>query len=166
MNATIQTAQAAGSSVVGTVLSFSTDVFVIAGIFALLFTWGIWKGKHGLVTLTLSLLISVGIFKVFPYVSVYALSPFIPLIVFVAIVAITYFVLTGLLSTFSFDTGFGKWAKTGALAVLATTLIISITYHVVSIPIYHWSGAVDFLFKSDQYFFWWLLSPFVALFFI
>ncbi len=167
MNATIQTAQAAGSSVVGTVLSLSTDIFVIVGIFTALFVWGAWKGQRGLATLTISLFVAIAVFKAFPYGGVFTLAPYVPLIVFLVLLGAIYFVLMGILSVFSFEGGVGQWIKTALLTFTVMTLIVSITYHVVLIaPIYHWSGAVDFLFKSDQLFFWWLVAPLIVLFFI
>lgn len=167
MSDTISVAQAAGGSALSSILSLSTDIFVIVGIFTALLLWGVWKGQSGLATLILSLIVATTLYKAFPFGAVFAVSPFVPIAIFIALAGASYFILTGLVSVFSFEGGVVSWIKTILLAILATTLLVAITHHVISIdPIYTWSGAVEFLFEPAQYFFWWLLAPLVILFFI
>lgn len=141
--------------------SVPTDIFVILAIFIALFIWTKMKGFNGPVALLVSLIASTALFNAFPYENLLASSPFLPLAVFIALAGALTYALSGIISIFSFQGGVMDWLKTAALAFLLTALIVGISYHVVSIaPLYTWSGAVDFVFKPDAYFFWLLLAPF------
>lgn len=52
------------------------------------------------------------------------------------------------------------------LAFFASAFIIALAYHVFPItPLYHFTPAMDALFAPKQLFFWWFISPALALFF-
>ncbi len=141
--------------------SVPTDIFVILALFLVLFVWTKMKGFNGPVALLVSLIASTALFNAFPYVSIFSSSPFVPLALFAVLTGALTYVLSGIISIFSFQGGAMDWLKTAVLAFLLTALIVGISYHVVSIaPVYTWSGAVDFVFKPDAYFFWLLLAPF------
>lgn len=53
------------------------------------------------------------------------------------------------------------------LSFFASTFLIAMTYHVFPIDsFYQFSPAIDALFVSKDYFFWWFIAPAIALFFL
>jgi hypothetical protein len=53
------------------------------------------------------------------------------------------------------------------LSLLATGFLIALAYHVFPVTsVYHFSSAIDMLFASKTYFWWWFIAPAVGLFFL
>lgn len=168
METTVLTsAQEAGETAVASVMSLSTDIFVIVAIVGALFLWGMLRGTDTLVAFVLSLIGSVALYLAFPYEEMLRTSPALPIALFIFLVSILYVVLISVVSVYSFSGGAVAWLKNGLLAIAGGGLLVAISYHVVPIAfLYEWAGALDLLFASPDMLFWWMIVPLPILFFI
>lgn len=159
--------------IVRNVLSFSSDAVVILALFAGATAFGLFFGKHKLVSIILTFYPTALIFRSIPYFKkILSTTPltfseaFAQIAVFFAVFIPIYFILSHFISTeFSFSR-IRKVIEACLLGFVATVLAIFSSYHIINLQkIYNFSTGIDSLFLSSTVF-WWLLAPFVALFFL
>lgn len=155
------------------VLSFSSDIVIIALLTAVFAAYALFLGKDRVVALILSFYPSVLLFKAIPYFKkLVVLNPanlqeaFVQVFLFLVIfVPVNYVVLHIVSGEFSFSR-IKKVFEAGILGLTATSLTILFSYQVVNLQkIYNFSSGIDKLFTGDA-FFWVLIIPFGVLFFL
>jgi len=159
--------------VVKGVLSFSSDIVIVALLTAIFAAYALFLGKDRVVSLILSFYPSVLIFKALPYFKkLIVLNPsnfqdaLIQVILFLIIfVPVNYVMLHIVSGEFSFSR-VKKVFEAGILGLTATSLTILFSYHVINLQkMYNFSSGIDNLFTGTM-FFWWLLIPFGVLLFL
>jgi len=158
--------------VIQSFLSFSSDAVIIAGIAVLFTAYGIFFGKGKLISLILAFYPATYLYKIFPYAK--KITSIVPaggseaiaqLVIFLALfLPIAYILSTFIFAEFSFSR-IKKVISSAALGVTATSLTLLFSYHVINLQkIYNLSAGVDKLFLGSNVF-WFLLAPFVIIFF-
>ena len=155
------------------VLSFSSDIVVLAALTAVFTAFALFKGKDKVVALILSFYPSAFIFGEIPYFKQYLNSnpadfqeAVVQLLLFLVIfLPINYVVLHIVAGEFSFSR-LKKLFEALILGLTATSLSVLLSYHVINLQkIYNFSSGLDSLFTGNGLF-WWLLIPFGVLFFL
>lgn len=160
------------------VQAFTADVVAIIGVFLVLIFFTFQFGKSRMVAFILALYISLLLFLNFQYFEYFdILTNFIEnettqitvtnILVFLITLFIVYKIIGRAIATDSPQDLLHKWFEVLIMAVVGTTLIIAFIYHALPISSFHEFGPeIDRLFASPELFFWWLVIPLVALFFV
>jgi len=158
--------------IIKSILSFSSDAVVIVSFAMVFAAYGIFFGKGKLLALILSFYPASFLFNAIPYfkkilnsapISISEAS--IQVIIFLALFIPINFVFNQFVhGEFSFSR-IRKVVEAGILGLAATSLVVVFSYHVINLQkIYNFSAGIDSLFLGG-YIFWWLLAPFVVIFF-
>jgi hypothetical protein len=155
------------------VLSFSSDAMLIIALTTLGSTYAYIKGKEKGISLILSFYPSFLIFSQLPFFREYTASnpassteAMTQVGIFLVIFIPIHFILNRFVSA---DFSYSKLRKIGdsfILGLLTAGLVLLFSYHVVNIElVYNFSSGIDAFFLGN-YYFWWLLAPFIAFFFL
>lgn len=157
-------------SLLGQAVSFATDFLAIIILFGVFFAIAWWRGMNVLASLIFSLYGAYALYIFFPYsetilswgsTSLTTLT--ISLGLFAFFTAIFYFTLRRVVSA-DYILG-GRHLAVGILSFFITTFIVVLAYHVFPVrDVYTFTPAIDSLFASKQFFFWWFVAPLVGLF--
>jgi hypothetical protein len=159
---------------VHTILSFAREFLVLIVVFGVLLVYATIRGNRALISLILGLYIALLISLKFPYYDTLhtllartgSTATIITIVVF-AVFTILGTILFGRLFPRDYRETYEGIPKKILLAVLATILVMSYSYHVLPVTsIIDPGSAVSQLFAPAQYFFWLMLVPLVGLFFI
>jgi hypothetical protein len=149
---------------------FSTDLFIILGIWLVGTLYTFYFGKGRGVTLILSLYPGLLLFEKFPYIKQLSVLKGEPLasINTIAIFCLCVFVSHLILHKYIFaDFGEGKFIKSALVGLAFTGCILALWYFILPLDtFYNFSGTIDKWFSKDIGIFWWLLGPFGILFFV
>lgn len=159
--------------VVQSILSASSDTFVVLALIAILSGYGLFAGKHRLVSFIVSLYPAAFIFRLIPFfkdilgqTSATGQDVLVKLVIFALILVPIHLVMASFISTEFSLSRIKKFIEAGVLGLAGTAVLIAFSYQVVNISkLYNFSAGIDALFISGN-FFWWLLASFVALFFL
>jgi hypothetical protein len=148
------------------------DLLVIFFFVAAGFFYGITSGKKKLIAALFSIYISGLVFKNFSYLDAFVKNrPLIETFLFRA----GAFAILVILLTFLFNkilprdyvSGTREWWKIILLSILEAGLLMSLIFQLLPVKeIFNLSPFVKNIFASSRAFFWWLILPLVALFFI
>lgn len=153
--------------------SMSLDVFIIAGVVALLFFFGLWRGKSSLAALFASLPLAGFAFSLFPFKSKITFLgesasqiAWSRAIFFGVLLALMYVLLSRIISVSSYySAGAKKWFDVGLISFAAALVLIVLYYHVLGISGIHTFGpSVHQAFGNAEYAFWWFLASLIAFF--
>lgn len=148
----------------------SLDFIIIAGTFFVLVFFGFQFGKDKIISLILSLYITLLIYLNFPYLDLFILDGM-ELISNIGVFVVFLFLINMILkrmilSEYPHDL-MHKWFEIIVLSLVATTLLLAFIYHVLPVfAVHDFSPDVDKYFATSELFFWWLVAPFVAMFFV
>ncbi len=147
---------------------FAIVVFVIFLVLALA------KGRQALINVIMGLYFALLITLKFPYFD--ALTGSMESAKGQSIVMIVVFLIFAILATILFgrlmprewqEKVFESFHKKIAFALAGTILVMAFSYHALPITeIIDPGSPVQYLFSSEQSFFWWLMAPLVILFFL
>lgn len=153
-----------------TTLHESLFMIVVFGVFLGL---ALLKGRYLLVNIILGLYLALLISLKFPYFSVFLNSGSDASNAIVMIALFAAFTIAGSLlfrrhiPGDDFETAFHGFGKKLLLAIMATVLVMAYSYHALPVTELITPGSpIQSLFAPQEHFFWWLIAPLVALFFV
>jgi len=141
-------------------------ILILLGIF-FLFAW--YVGRGPLVALLLAFYCAYAVYSMFPYASYLPKSPlFTALLAQTGLYALLTLVFYGILrrvvvSDFIYIGLFGLII----LSFLGAGFVLALAYQTFPVAsVYTFTPAIDLLFASKTYFWWWFVGPAVGLFFL
>jgi hypothetical protein len=148
-------------------LSVFNDFLILLLILGLTILYVAVRGQNALAAYTLSLYISLTLFRNLPFQASVGESILYTFLLQTAIVFGAAFLihipLTYVLLMDDWSTGFTRYAKISLLVLASTCFIFAILYVTLALGlIYSVSPIVATLF-DPQYFFWWILAPILAI---
>lgn len=151
-------------------IGFAKELSALLLVFAALFAYAIIRGQRALISLVFGLYIALLISVEFPYYegALQALSFMsehaVRMLFFAVFTAFGSILFERLLSRLLDETAIEGIGKKVILALLATALVMSYSYHVLPITNLIDPGArIGALFAPQEYFFWWLILPLVGI---
>ncbi len=147
------------------------SIFMIAtfGVF-LLYAMG--KGRYALVNVILSLYLALLVSIKFPYYDALANGggqggAIAKILIFVVFVIIGMFLFRRHIPGDDYEPAFQAFGKKILLAICASVLVMIFSFHALPVTEIITPGSpIQALFAPERNFFWWLILPLVALFFI
>ncbi len=156
------------------IFGFIRESLYLIIVFSIFFIYTISKGRQSITNLILGLYFALLISVEFPYYDLLlggASSPrsaaILSILVFATFTFVSVILFHRILPR-EYDEGSfeGFWSKI-LLASAATVLVMIFSYHVLPVTELITPGSpINYLFGSEQAFFWWLIAPFVILFFV
>lgn len=156
---------------VSSIVSLLQESLFMIVVFGGLLAYTISKGRQSITNLILGLYFALLISLEFPYydniltaTSDAKTQSILILILFAAFATLGTILFTRLLPR-EYDEGkFEGFGKKLLLALAGTILIMIFSYHVLPITDFITPGSpINYLFGSEQHFFWWLISPLILL---
>lgn len=154
-------------------VGLTKELAVLLIIFGALLAYAVVRGQRALLSLVLGLYIALLISVEFPYYASLTgatslmSETAIRMFLFAVFTAFGSFLFERLLSRLLDETALEGVGKKVILSILATTLVMSYSYHVLPITDMIDPGAkIGALFAPQEYFFWWLLLPLVGILFV
>ena len=155
------------------VLSFSSDAVIILTLIGLGAAYAFIMGKRPAISLILSYYPAAFIFRYLPFFKQYTASnpanagqALVQAGIFLLILIPIHFILNQVISAESSFSRIRKIIESLILGGISASLAILTSYQVVNLKsLYNFAGGVDALFSST-YLFYWLILPFVVLFFM
>jgi len=158
-----------------TLLALGKEFLVLIVVFAALLTYAVMRGRRALISFILGLYIALLISIKFPYyAAIHDLAggkgindSISTIIVFTVFTLIGAFLFEKIISYEYGERPLESITKKVILAVLGTMLLMAYSYHVLPVTsIIDPGSAVSALFAPSQYFFWFLVTPLIGLFFV
>jgi hypothetical protein len=150
-------------------LAMASDFLIVLVLFSILILFATRVGRGPFVASLLAFYAAYAVYLTFPFMSFLPSAPALTAVLsraglFVGLSVVFYIILRRVVvSDFLYIGLMGIFL----LALLATGFIIAMGYHVFAVPtVYQFTPAIDALFASKDYFFWWFIAPAVGLFFI
>ncbi|MBL1434426.1 hypothetical protein COB87_002585 [Candidatus Wolfebacteria bacterium] len=151
--------------------NFVNDFLLIIILVGLMLFFMFRSGRRGVVALTMAVYIGISLYELFPFkemvLEAAADSPMANLalmaIMLIALTTFPYIVLKRVVVT----DFLGRLGIVFLLIVsfLLTATLLASAYHILPIrEFYAFTPALDALFAPKEFFFWWFISPLVALF--
>lgn len=157
----------------GALVSFlqeSLYLLIVLGVFLI---FAIRMGRQTVTNIILGLYLALLISVEFPYYDAILKSAgastesVIKLIVFALFAFISTWLYTRILPREYDEGAFEGFGRKFLLAAAATILVMIFSYHVLPITEFITPGSpINYLFGSEQSFFWWLMAPILILFFV
>ncbi len=158
------------TSAVITLLHESLFMIVVFGVFL---TIALIKGRYALINIILALYLALLISLKFPYFSVFlgtdskGSDAVVMIVIFAVFTIMGVFLFRRLIPGDDFETTFHSFGKKLLFAIMATVLVMAYSYHALPVTDLITPGSpIQSLFAPEQHFFWWLILPLVALFFV
>jgi len=152
-----------------TVWSAASDFLIIIILFSVLFLFAWYIGRATLVSILLAFYAAYALYVAFPYSSLLPTAPALTALLaqlglYAGLTLVFYIILRRVVvSDFLYVGIFG----TIILAFLGATFMLALAFHVFPVAdVYTFTPAVDALFATKQYFFWWFVAPAIGLFFL
>lgn len=147
--------------------SVISGFLIIIGLTFALFSYAWYVGYGQLIGLLLSFYLAYGMYAAFPYLDYLPQSPPWTALAahigfYIALVVVFKLILNRI--TASDFLGVGTMGVL-ILCFTGAAFLFALAFHVFQVPdLYHFTPAISRLFAPDQFFFWWFISPAVALF--
>lgn len=159
------------TDVVHSVLSFSSDVIVIIILIGLGTAYSFIAGKRKAISLIFSYYPTVLLFRSLPFLKQYTANnpattteALTLIAIFVVIMALVNIVLNRFINTDYHFSNVRKMIESIVLGTTTAVLAILASYTVINLKIfYNFGVGIDAIFSSNYYFYW-LILPFVILF--
>ncbi len=158
----------------GTVLDFLKEIIFLLIVFGVFFLYTLKTGRQTITNIIMGLYFALLISLQFPYydfilgnTSGDKSKSILMIFVFLIFSVITTKLFSRILPREYDETTFEGFGKKILLAAAATVLVMIYSYHVLPVTDLITPGSpVNFLFGSEQSFFWWLLAPIIILFIV
>lgn len=152
-----------------TVWNGASDFLIILILFGafFLFTWYMNYGQ--LVGLLLAFYAAYALYATFPYLSSLPSAPVSTAIyahigLYLGLSFLFYLIMRRVIAS---DFLYVSLVGIAALSFLGAGFLLALAYHVFgATQIYDFTPAVDLLFASKEYFWWWFVAPAIGLFFL
>ncbi len=159
---------------VSVALAFLREFLVLIVVFGALLAYAVVRGRRALIALILGLYVALLISLKFPYHdAVFARAPglsttTLTILIFAVFTGVGAFLFERLLAEeYDDEPALAGIAKKAMVAVLGTVLVMAYSYHVLPVTgLVDPGAAIGALFAPQEYFFWFLVIPFVGLFFV
>ena len=154
----------------GYILNFLSEAIFLLITFGVILLFAITKGRQAMINLIIGLYLALLITLEFPNYDIFFgdLSGKAFAGAKLGFFGIITILTTGLCSRIMPDefreNKFESFGKKILLALSATVLVMIFSFHVL--PVTEFLSPVQSLFAAEQYFFWWLLLPFIILFLV
>lgn len=155
----------------GLILFLKESLFMIV-VFSVLFFYAMGKGRYALINVIFGLYLALLISIKFPYYTQLVNitgsgSAIAKIIIFLAFVVVGTILLRRHIPGDDYEPAFqGLWKKI-LLALMATILVMIFSFHALPVTEIITPGSpIQALFAPEQNFFWWLILPIIALFFV
>jgi hypothetical protein len=156
----------------GTIISTIQELAYLLGVFGLFLSYAILRGRQAVINLIVGLYFALLISIEFPYYEQFlahagsthsvAMGK---IILFIAFTVLATVLIKRLMPEAYKETKFESFPKKFLLAVGGTILIMVFSFHVLPVTEFLTPGTpIQSLFAPNDYFFWWLLAPFVVLY--
>lgn len=150
-------------------LSKASDFLIVLVLFSILILFATRVGRGPFVASILAFYAAYGVYLAFPFMALLPSAPALTATLshaglYIGLSVVFYIILRRVVvSDFLYIGLMGIFL----LALLATGFIFALAYHTFSVStLYQFTPAIDMLFASEDYFFWWFIAPAVGLFFI
>jgi hypothetical protein len=147
----------------------ASDFLIILILFSMFFLFAYYVGRGPFVALLLAFYCAYALYAMFPYMSYLPTAPAMTALLaliglYVAFSLAFYIILRRVVvSDFLYVGIFGLLA----LSFLGAAFLLALAYHVFPVAnVYDFTPAIDLLFASKTYFFWWFTAPAIGLFFL
>ena len=158
----------------GTIAGLAIQIIAILVVFIILFLYGFYSGRDGLVSIIFSLYVAIPLHSAFPYANLFlsAESPERTMVIANAafFLGIAIFVFILLRRFIHIETPvYGTWriAQTALLSALGTVVAVGIGYHILSVQsAYDFAGPIEQFLTLPNALFWWLAIPLIGMLFI
>ena len=154
------------------IFSILQELIFILLVFGFFLGYGIFRGRQAVINVITGLYLALLISLEFPYYDVFlaqattAHSESIgKLLLFAIFTFLATILITRVMPNEFREKKFESFGKKLLLAVAGTILIMVFSFHVLPVTEFLTPGTpIQSLFAPTQYFFWWLLVPFVVLY--
>ena len=153
------------------ILFLKESIFMVA-TFSLLVFYAMGKGRYALINLILALYLALLISIKFPYYETISQSggqsgAIAKILIFLVFVGIGVFLFRRHIPGDDFEPAFQGFSKKIILAAGATILVMVFSFHALPVTEIITPGSpIQALFAPQEHFFWWLILPLLALFFV
>ncbi len=157
----------------GTIASFIHEVLYLLIVFGVFLTLALMKGRYVIVNIIFALYLALLVALKFPYFDFFltAGNPKSNAIVMIVIFAV--FTVLGIMlfrrhiPGDDYESAFQHFWTKVLLAAMATILVMAYSYQELPVTELFTPGSpIQSLFGPEDNFFWWLIAPLIALFFI
>jgi len=146
------------------VIDFSSDFFAFIVIAAIVAAFAFYFGRDRIVSLLAGIYAAIPLYIAFPYTDVLT-TPIMHVGLFLALVVVGMIAFSGL-SSYVAGGSIGFINMTILSAVTAGVLI-AVSIHILPVEqVYSFSAPTKALFASSESFFFWLLTPLLAVYFL
>jgi hypothetical protein len=154
--------------VMNTLTNFVSDFLVILVILGIFSGYIFWKGRSGVVALTLSLFIALLLFLQLPIDVPTLGNPlqdfFAKAAVFFATALIIHYFMLSFIAIEGWPYGMMRFISPAFLVLGGTLLVLGVLFQVLGLgEVYVASPYISMLFAPPEQFFWWLVGPLIAL---
>jgi len=157
------------STIVGLI---QESLFMIL-VFSVFMVIALLKGKYAIINIIFALYLALIVSLKFPYFSFFLGTESKSSDAVVMIVIFSVFTILGIMlfrkhiPGDDYETAFHHFGKKLLLALMATVLVMAYSYHALPVTDLITPGSpIQALFAPQENFFWWLIAPLVALFFV
>ncbi len=155
------------------VLDFLKEIIFLLVVFGAFLILALAKGKQTLINIIMALYLGLLLSLRFPYYQsmISGTGPgtesMIRITVFVFFAVISFWLFSRLMPREFEEKAFQGFGMKMLFALAATALVMSFSYNVLPITEFITPGSpIQTLFAPKEYFFWWLLTPIVILFWL
>lgn len=156
----------------GDVILFIQEIAYLLGVFGFFLVYSIVRGRQAVINIIVGLYFALLISLEFPYYTTFLGSAHTgetvalgKIIIFAIFTLIATILVTRLMPEEFKENKFESFGKKMLLAAAGTILIMLYSFHVLPVTEFVTPGSpIQTLFSPDQYQFWWLLIPFIALY--
>lgn len=155
----------------GVIISFLQESLYLIVVFGIFMFFAMKKGRQTVTNMILGLYLALLISIEFPFYdsllsgSSAGAESVVKLIVFAVFAFISTWLYTRILPREYSEKPFEAFWKKFLLAAAGTILVMIYSYHVLPITEFITPGSpINYLFGSEQSFFWWLMAPIAILF--
>ena len=151
------------------VWSGASDFLIVLILLSVFFLFAYYVGRGPFVALLLAFYCAYALYALFPYESYLPTAPAMTALLahiglYIAFTLAFYIILRRVVvSDFLYVGIFGLIA----LSFLGSAFLLALAYHIFPVAdVYNFTPAIDLLFASKTFFWWWFIGPAVGLFFL
>lgn len=156
----------------GTVMLFLKESFFLIVVFCIFLFYAMGKGRYALINLIFALYLALLVSLKFPYYAELTnagsgSSAIVKILIFVIFVVIGVILHRRHIPGDDYEPAFKGFWKKVLLAGMATILVMIFSFHALPVTEIITPGSpIQSLFAPQENFFWWLILPLIALFFV
>jgi len=153
------------------ILLFKESLFMVV-VFSVFLLYAMGKGRYALINVIFALYLALLISLKFPYYDQVMSgggqgAAIAKILVFLAFVIVGVILLRRHIPGDDYEPAFQGFGKKILLAIMSTILVMIFSFHALPVTEIITPGSpIQALFASQENFFWWLILPLIALFFV